>query len=343
MTTTKATIIRIGALGAARITPSALLEPAKNSKHIEIKAIASRNQHRAKYLAKQYSIPKIYTSYKELLSDSKIDAVYIALPNAFHAEFIIAALKKGKHVLCEKPLVSNYIEAQFIEKESAKYSQLVVMEAHHWRYHPLAKDILKYIPKLGKLHTMQIRFAFPLLRPRDIRWELNLAGGAMMDVGCYTVSLLRMITDKYPHILTAKALTYKNNIDRRMDAELLIPKNFHVTLLASMLSAASPGQNTIVEGDKGKMIIKNPFAAHRNGNVKIILKDEKPMIIDYPAYPTTFQYQLQAFADAIYGIGPNLTPIKEAVKTLRIIDEIYKASNLTPRPSRLGSLEEFTS
>src|SRR4029077_5321865 len=96
--------IRIGALGAARITSSALLEPTRHNLDCKVSAIASRSYKRAKFLAKKYDIKKIYNSYEDVLVDKDIDAVYIALPNSFHAEFILAAIQHNKHVLCEKPM-----------------------------------------------------------------------------------------------------------------------------------------------------------------------------------------------------------------------------------------------
>lgn len=328
--------ITVGALGAARITPLALLDPAGQIPDVTVTAIASRSRRRADPIARRYDIAKVYASYADLLADPEIDAVYIALPNAFHAEFIIAALRAGKHVLCEKPLASNSGEARLVEEESARHPRLVVMEAYHWRYHPLAADVMRHLPTIGTPLGMRIRFAFPLLRPGDIRWQLELAGGAMMDVGCYAVSLVQMLAEAQPQVVSAKALTYKSKVDRRMDAELLLPDGCRVRLTASMLSRAVPGQLARIEGTTGRMVIRSPFTVHKKGRLSVTPTDGAPLVIDYPARPTTYHYQLQAFLAAIRGAGTNLTPPEDAVANLRTIDRIYTASGLGPRPSRLA-------
>jgi len=333
--------IRLGAIGAARITPSALLDPARFVPSVQISAIASRSIERATAMAQRYGVNKVHKSYQDLLADPNIDAVYIALPNAYHAEFIIQALQEGKHVLCEKPLTSNCAEARYLQAAITENPKQVVMDAYHWRYHPIADDILNSLPRLGRIRSIQTSCAFPLLRPRDIRWELALAGGAMMDVGCYPLSFLTLVSDANPRVLTASALTYKKQIDRRTDVALLSVDGVNISMTASMLSRRLMCRRARIEGTDGVMQIRNPFAAHRHGYISLTTAGVTDTIT-YPSRPTTYQYQLQAFAAAINGDGANRTPVQESLRIMTLVDEIYAAADLYPRPSRLGLQDEHT-
>jgi predicted dehydrogenase len=138
---TDRTRVRIGILGAARIAPGAVVKPAAVEPEAEVTAIAARDLRRARKFAARHKIPTAYGSYPQLLADSSIDAVYIAVPNGLHGRWTKAALQAGKHVLCEKPFTANAEEAASVA-EAARRSDRVVMEAFHYRYHALtARDV----------------------------------------------------------------------------------------------------------------------------------------------------------------------------------------------------------
>src|SRR5205823_10308096 len=135
-----------------------------------------------------------HDSYEALLNDPDIDAVYIPLPNGLHAKWTIAALEAGKHVLCEKPFAANAAEAQRAA-DAASGTGLEVMEAFHWRYHPLAaraRDIIAS-GELGAIRRIDAAMCFPLFKRGDIRWRWDLAGGALMDAGCYPIHIVRSL------------------------------------------------------------------------------------------------------------------------------------------------------
>src|SRR3954449_10479655 len=134
--------IRIGILGAARIAPPALVRPARAVAEVELNAVAARDPARAQAFASKHGVPRVLTSYQELLDDPDLDAVYNPLPNGLHAEWTLKALEAGKHVLCEKPFTANAAEAQTVA-DAARASGLVVMEAFHYRYHPLAARMVE--------------------------------------------------------------------------------------------------------------------------------------------------------------------------------------------------------
>src|SRR3954452_7433253 len=138
------TTLRIGVLGAARITPNALIKPARQVDGVEVAAVAARDPARARAAATKLAIPTVHRAYAAVLADPSLDAVYIPLPNALHAQWTLAAIAAGKHVLCEKPFTSNVDEARAVA-EAAAGSGLVVMEAFHYRYHPLIARVLALI------------------------------------------------------------------------------------------------------------------------------------------------------------------------------------------------------
>ena len=157
-------------------------------------AVASRDPERATTFAAKHGIPSVYDSYDELVADPDIDAIYNPLPNSHHAPWTLEAIAAGKHVLCEKPFTSNAAEAETVAAAAAAAPALVVMEAFHYRYHPLIARVLdahRDGASAGPAH--RDRDVLPAPKRDDIRWQLGLAGGALMDAGCYTVHLLRTL------------------------------------------------------------------------------------------------------------------------------------------------------
>ena len=174
--------LRIGILGAARIAPAALVKPASASSEVDVVAVAARSLERAQAFAAKHDIPRAHSSYEALLADPDVDAVYNPLPNGLHGRWTRAALEAGKHVLCEKPFTANAAEAREIALLAAD-SDRVVMEAFHYRYHPLALRAEEIIAsgELGALQRVETALSFPLPKFSDIRYDYDLAGGATMD------------------------------------------------------------------------------------------------------------------------------------------------------------------
>jgi predicted dehydrogenase len=199
-------MVRIGILGAARIAPVAVIKPARHNDQVDVVAVAARDRDKAESFAKKNGIPKVHDSYQALLADPEIDAIYNPLPNGLHGHWTVAALEAGKHVLCEKPFTANADEARYVAHADAAHPGLVVMEAFHYQYHPMTKRMVEIVQsgELGTIRTIDIQFAAPLARKGDIRYHLNLAGGATMDMGCYPISLLRLLAAG-PRVVSAKA------------------------------------------------------------------------------------------------------------------------------------------
>lgn len=229
--------VRIGILGAARIAPAAVINPAKDSAEVVIAAVAARDSARARQFADQHGIAKVHSSYQALVEDPGIDAVYNPLPNGLHGRWTRAALAAGKHVLCEKPFAANADEAREIAGLAAA-SDRVVMEAFHYRYHPFVSYVEQVIAsgELGNLQRVEASFCFPLPKFSDIRYDYALAGGALMDAGCYPVDMLRTFGGSTPEVLSAQAKLRDPRIDRAIQAELRFDGGHTGRLRCSMWS-----------------------------------------------------------------------------------------------------------
>src|ERR1039458_3006294 len=194
----------MGTLGTSRITEVALLEPATNVHDVTVTAVAARDKSRAEAFALGHAIPAAYGSYDELLADPDIDAVYNPLPNSQHGPWTLKAIAAGKHVLCEKPFASNAEQAEQVVA-AASAAGLVVMEAMHYRYHPLIQRLRELVTELGPVQHLQCWTSFVITDPDDIRYDYDLAGGALMDGGCYAVDCLRLLGGGEPSVSGALA------------------------------------------------------------------------------------------------------------------------------------------
>src|SRR5688500_966233 len=254
------TRLRIGVLGAAKIVPAALLAPAKANGDVEVAAIAARDPERAAVFAGKHGIATVHPSYEALLGDTSLDAVYIPLPNSLHGRWTIAALDAGLHVICEKPFTANEAEAQLVA-DAADASGLVVMEAFHWRYHPLAARMVDIARggELGELRQIEAAMCFPNFKRNDIRWQRELAGGALMDAGCYAIHWARTLAGTEPEVVWAASLTRSPDIDRRTEVDLAFPGGVSGHILVSMWSSSILRLMVRVEGTKGTLRVLNPI------------------------------------------------------------------------------------
>src|SRR5262249_8400150 len=161
-------------------------------------------------------IGRVLDDYAAVVADPEIDAVYIPLPNGRHAEWVLAALAAGKHVLCEKPFTSNAAQAREIAKAAEQSPDVVVMEAFHYRYHPVATRLREIVDaELGPVRSVETNMCIPLPMPGDIRYDFDLAGGALMDAGCYAVHAARLLGPGEPEVAAARATPLRR--DARID------------------------------------------------------------------------------------------------------------------------------
>jgi predicted dehydrogenase len=323
--------IRFGVLGAARIAPQAIIKPAAASDEASVVAVAARDRAKAEAFANKHEIPNVHDSYAALIADPEIDAIYNPLPNGLHGEWTIAALEAGKHVLCEKPFTSNAEEARQVKAVADAHPDLVVMEAFHYRYHPFAERLRGIVQsgELGVVQRVETAMCFPLPRFGDIRYDYDLAGGATMDVGCYTIHCLRLLAGEEPEVVSAEAKLKGPKIDRAMVAEMAFPSGATGRIHCSMWSSSVLKLGARVIGDKGEMKVRNFTMPHLFG--KVTVSTEAGTRSEVASKDRTYVRQLDAFCGAVLRGGPNLTPPSDSITTMEIIDAVYTAAGLPLR------------
>ena len=322
--------LRIGIFGAATIAPMALVRPARAVPEAEVVAVAARDPLRAARFAKRHGIAKVHASYDALLSDPAIDAVYNPLPNGLHCVWTLRALAAGKHVLCEKPIASNADEAQQMA-EAAEKSGRVLIEAFHWRHHPLAarmREILR-AGELGEIRHVEASTCIPMLSPGNIRFRYDLAGGALMDIGSYAVNMVRWLAEAEPEVASAQARLFAPQVDRWLRAELRFADGRTGRITCSLLSATLLRLQIRVEGSRGSMRVFNPLAPHFYHRLRVETQDGRRS--ERVPGDATYTHQLRHFVARVRGATPGPTEARDAVANMRAIDAIYRAAGLPPR------------
>jgi predicted dehydrogenase len=322
--------VRIGILGAARIAPLALIKPAKENAEVVVAAVAARDVSRAQAFTAKHGIARVQDSYEALIADPDLDAVYNPLPNGLHGRWTRAALTAGKHVLCEKPFTANAAEAREIAELAAK-SDRVVMEAFHYRYHPLTLRVEQIIAsgELGKLERVEAALCFPLPKFSDIRYNYSLAGGATMDAGCYAVHMVRTFGGSMPEVVSAQAKLRDPQVDRAMTAELRFASGHTGRVRCSMWSSDLLRLSAKVVGDRGELRVLNPVTPQFFHRLSVRSADDNR--VERFGRRASYAYQLDAFAAAVLRGEPVKTTPEDAIENMTVIDAIYRAAGLPLR------------
>ncbi len=322
-------MIRIGILGAAKIVPMALVHPARSVPEVQLTSIAARDSKRAERFARMFRIPRVHSTYQDLLNDPEIDAIYNPLPNGLHAEWTIKALRAGKHVLCEKPFASNAKEAMEMAS-AAKETGKVLSEAFAYRTHPLTTRMKQVVEnELGRIQSIEARFRFLLINFSNVRYRYDLAGGALMDAGCYPVSLVRYLMGAEPKVVSAKAKLIKPQVDSRMESQLRFPNGTEAHVICDMLSPRLFDSFLKVQGDVGEMTVISPFQPHLFHLLTV--RNAKGVKRGQIQGENAYVSQLRTFANAIHSGTPFNTNPEDAVNNMWVIDSIYEKAGLAIR------------
>lgn len=326
----RAPALRIGILGAARIAPLALVNPAERNPDVVVAAVAARDASRARAFAAKHGIAGVHESYAALLADPDVDAIYNPLPNGLHGRWTRAALAAGKHVLCEKPFTANASEAREIAQLAAD-SDRVVMEAFHYRYHPLTLRAEEIIAsgELGTLKRVEAALCFPLPKFSDIRYDYALAGGATMDAGCYAVHMARTFGGSTPEVVSAQAKLRDPRIDRAMTAELRFAGGHTGRVRCSMWSSRLVQISARVIGERGELRVLNPVMP--NLWHRLTVRSPEGKRAERFSRRASYAYQLDAFAAAVLRGAPVKTTPRDAIENMAVIDAIYRAAGLPLR------------
>jgi predicted dehydrogenase len=324
--------LRVGTLGAARITPAALIKPARQVPEVAVTAVAARDPARARRFAGRHGIATVHDSYQALIDDPDVDAVYNPLPNSLHAPWTLRAIAAGKHVLCEKPFTANEAEAAEVAAAAAP-AGLVVMEAFHYRYHPLARRLQEIAAgELGELRHVEASVCFPLPRFSDIRYQFGLAGGATMDAGCYAINCVRLLGPGEPEVVSARAKLHGPDIDRAMAADFRFPGGASGRIRTSLWSGQLLRISARAVGERGEMRVLNYLAPQVFSLLTV--RSGPSTRWERIRGEATYTYQLRAFAAAVLRGEPVITTPEDAVANMRQIDDVYRAAGLPLRGSR---------
>jgi predicted dehydrogenase len=282
-------------LGTARIN-RAIIPPLRASRRNELVGVASRTVVKAESYARQWQIGRAFASYEAMLADPDIDVVYVPLPNSLHAPWTLAAIEAGKHVLCEKPLVTNVADLEKV-RLAAEAKGVVVAEAFMYRHHPQTMLVRELLDggAIGELRLIRGAFSFTLTNPSDVRLQPELDGGALWDVGCYPVSYSRFVAGSEPVEVFGWQQTGPTGVDTLFAGQLRFPNG----VLAQLDCGFSVPFRAAMEfiGSAGRLLVDDPYKPGLLGSIELWRGDEMETV-DVTG-EELYQGEVEDMADAI--------------------------------------------
>ncbi len=315
-------MVRWGILSTANIARR-VVDGARLAANAELVAVGSRDGERARAYAAEHGIPRAHDSYEALLADPEVDAIYNPLPNSLHVEWTIRALEAGKHVLCEKPLSRHPadVERAF---DAAERAGRQLMEAFMWRFHPQTEQLVGLVRDgtIGRLRFVRAAFGFDLPGDTNVRWLAELEGGALMDVGCYCVSALRLICGAEPERVSAE-LVDRGGVDARLAGLLRFPGDVLGTFDCGM--DVAPRAAIEVVGDAATLLAPDPWHGPNPEIVVVRPGTEPERLRPQPVDP--YARELEELSAAIEGGPPPRLGRADALAQARAIDALYRAAS----------------
>lgn len=318
--------IRWGVLSTAKIGRTKVIPALQTSAHNEVVAICSRDTQNARKAADELGIARAYGSYEELLADPHIDAIYNPLPNHLHVDWSIKALQAGKHVLCEKPIGLNAADAQRLLDASRTYPHLKMMEAFMYRFHPRwqAAKALIDSGRIGKLLSLHSHFSYNNREPQNIRNSAAMGGGALMDVGCYCISLSRWLFNAEPTQVIGKITPYEDYEVDCLVSGILEFAQGSATFTASTKIEAQ--QYMEASGEKGSILLPIPFNPIGDSATEIHIKHDGENEIITIDECDHYREMGDSFALSILNDLPVLTPLEDGIANMRVIDAVFASA-----------------
>ena len=333
--------LRWGVLSTAKIGRTKVIPGIAAGEHCEVVAIASRDLAAAERVAGELGIPRAHGSYEALLADASVDAVYVPLPNHLHAQWTIAALEAGKHVLCEKPLALSPAEAERMIATSERADRRL-MEAFMYRLHPswVAVRDLVAAGRIGRLTAVQSWFSYYNDDPENIRNIVAVGGGALYDIGCYNVNLSRMLFGAEPIRVEGMAVRDPIGGTDVLTAGLLAFEAGVATFACS--TRAEDDQRVDIYGTDGRISVEIPFniPPDRPTRIHVASGGDPPVspeteTLTFPA-ADPYTVEAEAFATAVLDGRPVPVPPRDAVDNLRVIERVFAAATRTDAPFPSG-------
>lgn len=318
--------VRWGILSTANIGLGRVVPAIHDSANGEVVAVASRSLEKAQEFASKANIPTAYGSYEELLADPNIDAIYNPLPNSEHALWSMRCADAGKPTLCEKPLASDANEAQQMV-DYFKARDLLFAEAFMYRFHPQTQQVKKLVDDgaIGQLTVMQASFTFVISDENNIRLSKPLAGGSLMDVGCYCVNVLRLMSGEEPDRVQAAArYGERSQVDEVLAGVLGFPSGVVGHFDCSLRTHFSHRYE--LRGTGGRILVDAGFVmgADSPTTIRLWQGDDYQEIEIAPA--NSYQLMAEDFADALLNGRPPRYDPQDGVNNMHVIDRLLAST-----------------
>jgi predicted dehydrogenase len=318
--------LRIGVLGASRIAELAIVGPARDLGH-RLVAVAARDTQRARVFAEKHGVERVLTSYDGVINDPEVDVVYNPLTNSLHAPWNLASVAAGKPVLTEKPFARDRAEAQRVA-DAADAAGITVMEGFHYLFHPVTRRalVLARDGALGDLVHVEVRMAMPAPEDGDPRWSLELAGGTLMDLGCYGLHVMRRLG--HPSVVRAHAEQRSPGVDAWCDVDLAFPGGA-TGLSANSMVADDYAFTLRIVGTKGDVLAHNFIRPHDDD--RLTIRTAEGTTVERLGTRPSYTYQLEAFAAHVCSGAPLPLDTADAVENMAYVDAAYRAAGMSPR------------
>jgi predicted dehydrogenase len=322
--------VRWGILSTSNFAQTKVIPALLKCEHVEVAAIASRDRARAYEAAGKFGVPKAYGSYEELLADPEIEVIYNPAPNHLHVPWAIKALEAGKHTLCEKPIGLGAAEALRLLEASKKYPKLKVMEAFMYRHHPQWRRAKRLVEEggVGALRTVHSFFSYFNDNPDNIRNKPEIGGGGLMDIGCYNISLSRLIFGEEPRRVMG-VLDYDPNFKTDRLASGILDfgdRDFgRGTATFTCSTQLAPYQRANIFGDAGRIEIEIPFNAPPDRACRIWHATSAG--VEEISFDICDQYAIQGeeFSLAVINDTPVPTPLEDALANMKVIEALFES------------------
>jgi predicted dehydrogenase len=327
--------LRIGVLGAARINELAIVGPARTTGD-RLVAIAARDRRRAEEFAAEHGVEHVFDSYADVVTAPEVEVVYNPLPNALHGPWNLAAIAAAKHVLSEKPFASNAEEAREV-RDAVAGTGLTVLEGFHYLYHPVTRRLHQLVDsgELGELRHVEVDMFMPAPDDGDPRWSFELAGGALMDLGCYSLNAHLMLAPWAggpPSVVAARGgeRAGRPGVDQWVTADLEFPSG--ATGRARCNMAAKSWRFTCrVVGTRGEATAANFVQPHLDDRVAVRSRGSRR--VERLGTRSSYTYQLEAVREHLRAGSALPVDIEDAVESMGLVDDVYRAADFAARPT----------
>ena len=335
--------LRLGLLGAARISEEAVVRPA-HELGVRLVAVAARSPERARAFAERHGVDRVVADYQALVDDPEVEAVYNPLANSLHGPWNLAAVAAGKPVLSEKPFADDAEQARAV-RDAAARAGVPAVEAFHQLYHPMTARLLELAApdgsgEIGELQLVEARMLMPPPAPEDPRWSAELAGGGIMDVGCYALRAVRdlaALRGGEPQVLRAVGAEHPDHpgVDAWMSADLELPGGVPARVESSMTHHDVDFSLRLV-GSRGEAYAPNFVKPQQDDRLVVTRVGAEP-VVEHLGTRSSYSHMLEAFVRLVREGVPMRSDADDAVASMALVDAVYRAAGMQPRGGTRGA------